>query len=119
MQLYRCRPVTCPFDATVTIPGSKSITNRTLITASLADGRSILRHILLAEDTLLMIDALRALGIAITLDEKGFTAEVTGCRGHIPSEEAHLFCGNSGTTMRFCAALVALGDGHFTLDGLP
>ncbi len=72
----------------------------------------------MAEDTRLMIDALGALGIAITLDEASCTAEVTGCRGHLPAGEARLFCGNAGTVMRFAAALVALGYGRFELDGV-
>ncbi len=119
MSSYRCQPSTRPLDATVTLPGSKSITNRALIAASLADGDSLIRNLLLAEDTHLMIEALRALGINITIDEEGCVAEVTGCKGHLPASEAELFCGNSGTTIRFCTALVALGHGQFKLDGIP
>ena len=107
-----------PLDATVTLPGSKSITNRALVAAAVADGSSLLTGILLAEDTRLMIEALRALGISITVDEKDCVAEVTGCRGQLPASEAELFCGNSGTTMRFCASLVALGHGRFQLGGV-
>ena len=119
MPQYRCTPVAGPLDATVTLPGSKSITNRALVTAALADGHSILSNLLLAEDTRLMIDALKTLGIAITIDEGDCVAEVTGCGGHIPESGAELSCGNSGTTMRFCTALVALGRGRFELDGVP
>ncbi|MBI1826815.1 MAG: 3-phosphoshikimate 1-carboxyvinyltransferase [Planctomycetes bacterium] len=118
MSVYRCQPLTRPLDAVITLPGSKSITNRALICAALADGSSILRNVLLADDTRLMMDALRALGIAITVDEKKPVAEVTGCRGFMPSEDAFLSCGNSGTTLRFCTALAALGNGQFTLDGV-
>ncbi len=118
MAAYRCQPAGDPIDATVSLPGSKSITNRALVAAALADGTSLLTGILVSEDTRLMIDALRALGIAITVDEDGCAAEVTGCRGHIPASEAKLFCGNAGTVMRFCTALVALGRGRFELDGV-
>lgn len=108
-----------PLDAVVAVPGSKSITNRALILAALADGVSVLRHVLLAEDTWLMIDALRALGIPVTVDETECVAEITGCAGHIPADEAELFCGNSGTTIRFCTALAALGrGGRYRLDGI-
>jgi 3-phosphoshikimate 1-carboxyvinyltransferase len=118
MESYRCQPASGPIDATVRLPGSKSITNRALIAAALADGHSLLTDLLLAEDTILMVDALRALGIAITVDPGECVAEVTGCRGHIPAVEAELFCDNAGTVMRFCAALVALGHGRFQLDGV-
>ena len=64
---YYCQPVEQPLDAVVTVPGSKSITNRALVTAALADGTSLLTGILLADDTRLLIDALRALGVAITV----------------------------------------------------
>lgn len=118
MQRYHCQPAAGPLDAVVTLPGSKSITNRALIAAALADGHSLLTNVLLAEDTLLMMEALRSLGIAITVDESDRVAEVTGCRGQIPASEANLFCGNSGTTLRFCTALVATSHGRFELHGV-
>ncbi len=118
MSIYHCQPLRGQLDATVTLPGSKSITNRALIVAALADGLSLLTGVLFAQDTRLMIDALRALGIALTVDEHACVAEITGCRGHIPAGEAELFCGNAGTVMRFGTALVALGHGRFQLDGV-
>lgn len=118
MPKHECRPAHQPLDATVTLPGSKSMTNRALLAAALADGNSLLTNVLLAEDTRLMIDAVRAMGIAITVDERDHVAEVTGCRGHLPTDQAELFCGNSGTTIRFCAALAALGRGQYRLDGV-
>jgi len=119
MREHVCIPARGPIDARVVLPGSKSITNRALVAAALADGTSILSDILLAEDTRLMMDALRALGVAIAVDEAEQVAEVTGCRGHVPASEARLFCGNSGTTIRFCTAMVALGHGRYELDGVP
>ena len=118
MESYYCQPAAGPIDATVRLPGSKSITNRGLIAAALADGHNLLSNMLLAEDTQLMLDALRALGIAITVDQGECVVEVTGCRGHIPALEAELFCGNAGTVMRFCTALAATGYGRFRLDGV-
>ncbi|MGD2111284.1 MAG: 3-phosphoshikimate 1-carboxyvinyltransferase [Phycisphaerae bacterium] len=119
MDSYRCHPVSAPLDATVVLPGSKSITNRALITAALADGTSLLTGALLAEDTRLMINALRELDIAVTIDQDDNGIEVTGCHGHIPREHGRLDCGNAGTVMRFCAALTALGHGRYELDGTP
>ena len=118
MSAYECQLARGPIDATVTLPGSKSITNRALVTAALADGDSVLRNVLLAEDTRLMMEALQGLGITIRVDEEGRAAEITGCRGQFPATEAALFCGNSGTTIRFCTALVASGHGRFELDGI-
>jgi len=117
MDTYRCQVVSGPLDAVVRVPGSKSITNRALIVAALADGTSLLSEVLLAKDTRLMIDALRGLGIAVTVDESDCRVEVTGCRGHIPEGSAKLLCENAGTVMRFCAALTALGYGRYELDG--
>jgi 3-phosphoshikimate 1-carboxyvinyltransferase len=118
MDRYRCQPVAGPLDFVTEIPGSKSITNRALVQAALADGHSLLTNALLAEDTKLMIEALRRLGIAITVDESAPTVEITGCRGQFPVTEASLFCGNAGTVMRFLTACAATGYGTFTLDGI-
>lgn len=118
MTTYKCRPTQRPLDATVSLPGSKSITNRALVTAGLADGTSLLRGILLAEDTRLMIDALRALGIAVTIDEAACVAEVSGSYGRIPADQAKIGCGNAGTVLRFVTALAALGHGRYELDGV-
>lgn len=65
-----------------------------------------------------MVDALDALGVSVTVDPTDCVAEITGCGGFLPSDRARIFCGNSGTTMRFCAALSALGSGQYELDGV-
>jgi len=101
----------------VSLPGSKSITNRALIAAALGDGNSVLTGALLAEDTRLMVDALRALGVRVAVDESECAIEVTGCGGHLPASDADVSCGNAGTVMRFGAALAATGHGTFRLDG--
>jgi 3-phosphoshikimate 1-carboxyvinyltransferase len=109
-------PVTQPFDATITPPGSKSLTNRALVLAALAKGESVLSNALLADDTRVMIDALGALGFDLTVDNT--TIRVAGGAGKIPAKSAELFCGNSGTSIRFLTALVSLGQGTYTLDGV-
>ncbi len=118
MSPYVCDPIEKPIDAQVTLPGSKSITNRALVASALADGDSLLTDALLADDTRLMMGVLRNLGIAVTVDEGDRTIEVTGCRGIIPACEGALECGNAGTVMRFSTALVALGQGRYELDGV-
>ncbi|MHC4064630.1 MAG: 3-phosphoshikimate 1-carboxyvinyltransferase [Planctomycetota bacterium] len=111
------RPAGRPLDAVVRVPGSKSLTNRSLVVAALADGNSRLSGVLLADDTRHMIDCLRALEVDVAVDEPRGTVTVRGCGGHIPAGEASLYCGNSGTTMRFCTALVSLGMGRYQLEG--
>lgn len=112
------RPLARPVDAEVTVPGSKSYTNRALVMAALAGGRSVLRGALFSDDTHHMSDALRRLGIRVTADEKGARFEVEGCAGHIPAPEAELFVGNSGTSARFLVSLAALGRGTYAIDGV-
>lgn len=111
-------PVTKPIDARVRPPGSKSITNRALVCAALADGRSTLRGALDSDDTRVMIAALRELGIAVTALDEGRTLVVEGQAGRIPAVSADLLCGNSGTTVRFLTALATLGHGTYRLDGI-
>ncbi len=108
-----------PCDARLRVPGSKSLTNRALIIASLAEGRSRLTGALDSEDTRVMVEALKQLGIAVSHDAAASTIDVTGSLGRIPAKQADLFAANSGTSLRFLTALVALGHGKYRVDGLP
>jgi 3-phosphoshikimate 1-carboxyvinyltransferase len=110
--------VTAPFGATITPPGSKSLTNRALVLAALAEGRCTLRNVLFADDTEVMIDCLNRLGFAPQVDRASRTIVVEGRGGEIPAASAELFCGNSGTTIRFVSALCSVGRGTYTLDGI-
>ncbi|QDU95263.1 3-phosphoshikimate 1-carboxyvinyltransferase [Lignipirellula cremea] len=109
---------TGPLVATVRPPGSKSITNRALVCAALAEGRSTLRGALDSEDTQVMLESLRRLGVSVRHDPATAVIEVEGCGGQIPARQAELFVANSGTTIRFLTALVTLGHGTFRLDGV-
>jgi 3-phosphoshikimate 1-carboxyvinyltransferase len=100
-------------------PGSKSITNRALICAALAEGRSLLRGALESEDTQVMIEALEQLGVCVVHDTESRTIELDGCGGQFPRQQANLFLGNSGTSIRFLTAAVCLGRGEYRLDGVP
>lgn len=106
-----------PIHASVRPPGSKSITNRALVCAALAQGKSLLSGALESEDTQVMVDALRQLGIGIETDWSQAVLRVTGCNGKLPAAAASLYVANSGTTVRFLAATVALGQGEYRLDG--
>ncbi len=113
------RPAERPVDADVRLPGSKSLTNRALVLAALAEGTSRLEGALLSEDSLVMVDSLRRLGIPVEVDETAECMVVEGCSGRIPAARAELFVGNSGTTARFLTAMVALGHGEYVIDGVP
>jgi len=100
----------------VRLPGSKSISNRALLLAALAEGTTVLSRLLDADDTRVMIEALRALGVAIEVD--GDTARVNGCGGRFPARSADLFLGNAGTATRSLAAALAFADGRYRIDGV-
>jgi 3-phosphoshikimate 1-carboxyvinyltransferase len=119
MSDVRLDPISKAFVSTFAPPGSKSLTNRALVLAALAEGACELFDILLADDTHVMIDGLRALGFELDLDESRRSVRVSGHGGKIERDHAEIFCGNSGTTIRFLTALCALGRGTFTLDGVP
>jgi 3-phosphoshikimate 1-carboxyvinyltransferase len=136
-------PLAVPPQATIAVPGSKSITNRALILAALAAGRSGLHGALASDDTRVMIDSLRRLGLIVdeqqideqqvddqqdgasdlyanknNTDHHKTVVEVEGQGGLLPATEAELFVGNSGTSVRFLTALVSLGRGCYHLDGV-
>ena len=108
-----------PVDATVEIPGSKSLTNRALLVAALAQGDSILENALFSEDSEYFAKCLEQLGIPITLNPHQAQIQVAGRGGDIPAKQADLFVGLAGTAARFISALVALGNGEYRLDGVP
>lgn len=101
----------------VALPGSKSISNRILLLAALADGATRLAGILEADDTTHMIDALRTLGVRI--DPSGGACVVHGVGGDFPRRGAKLFLGNAGTAVRPLTAVLAMRGGDYTIAGVP
>jgi len=100
----------------ITLPGSKSISNRTLLLAGLAENNTDIYELLLSDDTERMLDALRILGI---VTEKSHThLHVKGCDGDFPNKNADLFLGNAGTAFRPLTAALALSKGHYHLHGV-
>lgn len=122
-------PLTGPVQAEITVPGSKSITNRALILAALNEGVTTLRGALWSEDTQVMVDCLDRLGVAVEVaPDPGEPANRTmtvrgrglqGVNGGAAGAPLELFVGNAGTAARFLMALVALGRGSFRLAGVP
>ena len=112
-------PVRKPLDASVRLPGSKSLTNRALVCAALADGRSELHNVLFADDTEAMQECLRRMGISVEADHDADQLVVQGCGGTLPVDAAGatLDARLSGTTARFLLPLLALAPGATRLDG--
>lgn len=113
------QPITQPLNASVRVPGSKSLTNRALLIAALADGTTRLENALFSDDSRYFAAALQALGFDLRLDEASQTMTVSGQGGRIPASHADLFIGNAGTAARFLSAFLTLGHGQYTLDGEP
>lgn len=128
-ELIEIVPLDPPVRAEVTVPGSKSITNRALILAVLAEGETILEGALWSEDTQIMVECLQQLGFMVNVEEDpeevcNRTITVYGKGGAVPpggteARPVELFVGNAGTAARFLAALVCLGQGYYRLHGVP
>jgi 3-phosphoshikimate 1-carboxyvinyltransferase len=106
-----------PLEARVRVPGSKSITNRALLVAALADGPSTLRRPLVSDDTEVMTRALRRLGVAV--DDAGEDWSIEGSGARLREPDGPLHVGNSGTTARFLTAAACLVEGTVVIDGDP
>ena len=127
-ELIEIVPLTAPVRAEITVPGSKSITNRALILAALADGEVTLTGALWSEDTEAMFDCLQKLGFEIRKENDpdelcNRTITVKGLGGKIPNggtaeKPLELFVGTAGTAARFLAAFVCLGHGVYRLSGV-
>jgi len=128
-ELIEIVPLEKPVSAEITVPGSKSITNRALILAALAEGQTTLQGALWSEDTQVMVESLRKLGFTLEVepDPDEFCNRaiiVTGLGGRLPNagtseQPLQIFVGNAGTAARFLAALVCLGQGAYRLHGAP
>jgi 3-phosphoshikimate 1-carboxyvinyltransferase len=116
-------PLAKPPSATVTVPGSKSITNRALVLAALASRETscTLTGALHSEDTVVMVECLNRLGFRVRPDweRATITVERNDTGRIIPAVSADLYVANSGTTIRFLTAMVSLGTGRYRLDGIP
>jgi 3-phosphoshikimate 1-carboxyvinyltransferase len=122
-------PLDKPVHAEITVPGSKSITNRALVLAALADGETTLQGALWSEDTQAMVECLQELGFMVNVapdpnETCNRTITVYGLGGKVPrggtaEQPLELFVGNAGTAARFLAAMVCLGEGVYRLHGVP
>lgn len=103
-------------DIVVEVPGSKSITNRALLLAAMADGTSRLEGAAFSEDSVHFLNALKELGFIAQADEKKCSVVIEGHGGKIPNKNAKIYVGSAGTAARFLTAFTAMGDGEYILE---
>ena len=101
---------------TVSVPGSKSITNRALLLATLAAGRSTLRGALFSDDSRHFLKCVQELGFETQVDEADARISVVGLGGEIPRKEASLYVGSAGTAARFLTAFLGVSKGTYHMD---
>ncbi|MBD3188955.1 3-phosphoshikimate 1-carboxyvinyltransferase [Candidatus Bathyarchaeota archaeon] len=106
-----------PFEKHLQLPGSKSITNRALITAALAGDESKLSNVLFSDDTRYMMEALNQLGIKVVKFPRSHEVKIHGSGGNLDCPNRRIYVGNSGTCMRFLTSVACLGNGTYLLDG--
>lgn len=115
MKEYAVRPLKTK-DIEVTVPGSKSITNRALLLAALTDGESILKGALFSDDSRHFIQALKDLGFVVDDNEQTKVVKVVGCGGNIPNKTGKIYVGSAGTAARFLTAMLGMSDGEYVID---
>lgn len=119
MEQYICKPLKGEQRREVTVPGSKSITNRALLLGALADGKTTLKGVLFSDDSRVFMQALKEIGFAVDIDEEKKTVSIGGLGGRLPEcggEERRVYVGSAGTAARFLTALLALSGGRFVVD---
>lgn len=116
---YLIEPVAGSLDATVKVPGSKSVTNRALVCSALASGPSVLDNALLADDTEAMLGVLRTLGVEVEADVETGRMVVEGTGGRLPPSDRQIDVGQSGTTARFALPMLAAGEGRYRITAHP
>lgn len=113
---YLVKKIDKPINWTVTVPGSKSMTNRALLMAALSDGVTELSGVLFSDDSRYFISSLQSLGFATQVDEKEKKVTVKGENGKIPEKEAEIYVGSAGTAARFLTAMLGMSDGIYTIQ---
>lgn len=113
MKQYPMQPFTTSPVIEVTVPGSKSMTNRALLLAALAEGRSVLKGVLFSDDFRVFMEALRTLGYDVSIDEERAEVALEGHGVRLPRENVEIYVGSAGTAARFLTAMLALSGGRY------
>ena len=115
IEKYEVKKAVCR-EIEVDVPGSKSITNRALLIAALAEGKSVLRGVLFSDDSRHFLQALIDLGFEVEIDEENAVVTIVGCGGMIPKSDAQINVGSAGTAARFLTAYLGLSKGSYHID---
>lgn len=113
---YEVHKPAAPIDWVVEVPGSKSMTNRALLMAALADGVTTLKGVLFSDDSRNFLGSLQSLGFGVEIDEAAKTVTVEGLNGSVPVTEGVIYVGSAGTAARFLTAMLALAEGTFVVN---
>ena len=113
MKQFFMKPFVESPDICVTVPGSKSITNRALLLGALAKGKSTLKGVLFSDDSRVFMEALQTLGYEVVIDEEKAEVMIEGCGTDIPKKKAEVYVGSAGTAARFLTAMLALSGGEY------
>lgn len=113
---YNVKTLNKKIDWHVRVPGSKSMTNRALLMAALADGKTSLKGVLFSDDSRNFLGSLKSLGFAVDINEQAKEVTVTGLNGKIPVKNGEIYVGSAGTAARFLTAMLALAEGTFTIN---
>lgn len=116
IKTYKVQKLNAPVDWFVEVPGSKSMTNRALLIAALADGTTTLKGVLFSEDSRNFLDSLKSLGFQVDIDEDTKTVTVEGLNGRIPVTAGEINVGSAGTAARFLTAMLAITEGTFVIN---
>lgn len=114
--IYRVPRQNKALSGTVSVPGSKSVTNRALLIAALAEGTSTLGGVLFSDDSRHFLSSLISLGFDVDIDEPARKVTVVGLGGRIPFSQATIDVGSAGTASRFLTAMLALSHGEYTIQ---
>ncbi len=115
MDTYKVKKADKPFHVCVSVPGSKSITNRALLMAAMSDGKTVLRGVQFSDDSANFLQALIDLGFHVDTEKERCVVTIEGTGGVIPQKEAEIYVGSAGTAARFLTAFVSMGDGIYTV----
>lgn len=116
METYQVKPIHKPVNCIITVPGSKSMTNRALLMAALAKGTTQLKGVLFSEDSRHFLECLKVLGFSVDIEEIINSVTICGLGGKIPTTTGEIYVGSAGTAARFLTAMLALSDGTYRIQ---
>ena len=119
MKSFTCTPLQKNQRYEVTVPGSKSITNRALLLGALSSGKTVLKGVLFSDDSRVFMQALKEIGFFVDIQEEEKTVIIEGMGGEIPGDgtkERTVYVGSAGTAARFLTAMLALSGGKFLVE---